>query len=59
VIAYARDRDRLDAAFTSVRRIGTVEAPGGVHNQEDGTPIWLASGRRAAWSVLWPRFRRV
>ena len=59
VIAYARDRDRLDAAFASVRRIGTVDSPGGVHNQEDGTPIWLASGRRAPWSELWPRFRRV
>jgi 4-amino-4-deoxy-L-arabinose transferase-like glycosyltransferase len=59
VIAFARDRAPLDAAFTSVRRIATVHSPAGVHNQEDGTPIWLASGRRAPWSELWPSFRRV
>ncbi len=59
VIAYGRDRDRLDAAFTSVQRIATVHSPAGVHNMEDGTPIWLARGRREPWTELWPSFRRV
>lgn len=59
VIALGADRARLDAAFISVRRIATVHSPAGVHNQEDGTPIWLATGRRMPWSELWPSFRRV
>ena len=59
VIVLGRDRSVIDDAFTSVRRIATVHSPGGVHNHEDGTPIWLASGRRRAWSDLWPRLRRV
>ncbi len=59
VIAWGYDRARLDAAFTHVRRIASVESPDGVHNQEDGTPIWIATGRRAPWSELWPGFRRV
>jgi hypothetical protein len=59
VIVFAPDRAPLDAAFARVRRIATVASPDGVHNREDGTPIWLASGRRAPWSELWPRFRRV
>jgi 4-amino-4-deoxy-L-arabinose transferase-like glycosyltransferase len=59
VIVYGADRARLGDAFTTVRRIATVASPDGVHNQEDGTPVWLASGRRTPWSELWPRFRRV
>jgi len=59
VIAFARDRAPLDVAFASVVRIATVRSPDGVHNLEDGTPIWLASGRRRPWSALWPSFRRV
>lgn len=59
VIAIGVDRAELDAAFASVRRIATVHSPDGVHNQEDGTPIWLARDRRGPWSELWPRFRRV
>ena len=59
VIAIGADHAQLDAAFTSVRRIATVHSPAGVHNLEDGTPIWLARGHRERWSELWPRFRRL
>jgi 4-amino-4-deoxy-L-arabinose transferase-like glycosyltransferase len=59
VIVFGLGRESLDAAFTSVRRIATVRSPGGIHNQENGSPIWLASGRRAPWSELWSSFRRV
>ncbi len=59
VIALGTDRGPLERAFGSVRRIGTVHSPGGLGNMEHGTPIWLATGRRAPWSELWPGFRRV
>jgi 4-amino-4-deoxy-L-arabinose transferase-like glycosyltransferase len=59
VIAVGLARADLDRAFTSVTRLATVHTPAGVHNLEDGAPIWLASGRRAPWATLWPSFRRV
>lgn len=49
----------LRESFRRVERIGTVETPHGVHNLEDGRPIWLATGPRASWPELWPRFRSV
>ncbi|MGZ4678152.1 MAG: glycosyltransferase family 39 protein [Acidimicrobiia bacterium] len=59
VIVLGRDRDLLHRTFHHVQRIATVTTPDGVHNQEDGTPIWLAVGPRRPWSELWPAFRRV
>lgn len=53
------DEDRLRESFRHVERIGTIETPHGVHNLEDGRPIWLATGPRAPWAELWPRFRSV
>ena len=46
-------------SFGRVQRIDTVTTPGSVHNQEDGTPIWLVGAPRAPWSELWATFRHV
>jgi 4-amino-4-deoxy-L-arabinose transferase-like glycosyltransferase len=59
VLAIGIDDPTLRRSFARLERIGTIHTPHGVHNLEDGRPIWLATGPRAAWSELWPRFRRV
>jgi 4-amino-4-deoxy-L-arabinose transferase-like glycosyltransferase len=51
-------RERLLDAFTDVVQVATISTPGGVRNQEDGTPVWICTGRRHDWAQLWPGFRR-
>ena len=59
LLVLGQDEATLARSFARVERIDTVITPDSVHNQEDGTPIWLVSMPRAPWSELWPRFRRV
>ncbi len=42
VIAITRDHAGLMRSFHHVARLSTVDTAGGVHNMEDGTPVWLA-----------------
>jgi 4-amino-4-deoxy-L-arabinose transferase-like glycosyltransferase len=53
------DAEPLRRSFTRVEAVGTLHTPHGVHNLEDGRTVWLASGPKAPWSELWPRFRSV
>jgi hypothetical protein len=59
VLVLGLDRPFLLRSFARVERVATVRTPDGVHNLEDGTPVWLAAGPRAPWTELWSRFRRV
>ena len=59
VLAVGVDDALLHRSFAHVEQIGTIHSPHGVHNLEDGRPIYLARGPRASWSELWPRFRHV
>lgn len=54
-----RDEAWLREQFHRVERVGTIHAPHGVRNLEDGRPIWLASDPTAPWPELWPQFRSV
>lgn len=51
--------ERLRDDFADARRLTTIRTPAGVHNQEDGTEVWLLTGRRRPWSEIWPHLRRV
>ena len=31
----------------------------GIHNDEQGRPVWLCTTFRASWSTLWPKLRRL
>jgi 4-amino-4-deoxy-L-arabinose transferase-like glycosyltransferase len=31
----------------------------GVHNDEQGTPVWICAGPRTSWSAEWPRIRHL
>ena len=37
-----------------VHRVATIRTPGGVHNQEDGTPVWIGRQQRLDWYRMWP-----
>jgi hypothetical protein len=43
--------------FSDVEPVATIHTPHGVHNQEDGTTVWLARGQRADWDLIWPQLQ--
>jgi hypothetical protein len=47
----------LHREYASVRRIGTFENGLGVSDDEEGAPIYLATGLRTGWERAWPAFR--
>ncbi|MGH2718407.1 MAG: glycosyltransferase family 39 protein, partial [Actinomycetota bacterium] len=44
-------------AFASIQQVATIENAPGVHNDEEGEAVWLATGQSVPWPVLWPSFR--
>ena len=57
LVVGAFRRVELEQLFRSVVRDGTLSNPWGVANEEDGLPMWIASGPRAPWGALWPQLR--
>jgi hypothetical protein len=57
VIAIGVDPALLRAQFTSVRLYATYDNGLGVRNTEQGTPVYIASGRKTSWTTAWPAFR--
>jgi hypothetical protein len=47
----------LRREFADVRRIGTFNNGLGVNDDEQGAPIYLATGLRSSWARAWPAFR--
>jgi len=47
----------LDERFVGVRRVGTIENPAGLENEEHLAPIWLAERPRESWNRIWPTLR--
>lgn len=43
--------------FTDVRVVATLHNSFGIHNEEWGGHIYLCTGRRGPWSVVWPKLR--
>ena len=48
---------RLRRAFSTVRRVATFSNGIGVSDDEQGAPIFLATGLRSSWAHEWPAFR--
>ncbi len=59
VIAVGIDRERLVAWFGDVEDAGRVDNGVGLDNDEQGTPILVATDRRLPWSEIWPQLRRL
>jgi hypothetical protein len=57
VIGVGLDPALLRREFGSVRQIGTFENGMGVSDDEEGAPIYLATGLRSGWGRAWPQFR--
>jgi hypothetical protein len=56
-IAVDMDPGFLRREFADVRRIGTFNNGLGVNDDEQGAPIYLATGLRSSWARAWPAFR--
>jgi hypothetical protein len=40
-------------------RLTAPEQPLGVHDDEQGAPVWLCSALRGSWPAIWPRLRHL
>jgi hypothetical protein len=56
-IAVDVDPALLRREFTRVRRITTFRNGLGVADDEQGIPVFLATGLRSSWARAWPAFR--
>jgi hypothetical protein len=56
-IAVGLDRSDLTPYFASLRLATHIHNRYGVANDEEGAPVWIATGQRAPWSEIWPHFR--
>ena len=59
VIAVGLPRDRLSRWFGEVELAARVDNGVGLDNEEQGTPVWVATARRVPWSEVWPEVRRL
>jgi hypothetical protein len=50
-------RDELTPYFSSVRLATRIHNRYGVENDEEGQPVWVATGQRQPWSKIWRHFR--
>lgn len=58
VLAVGLDPVVLARAFTSVEPAGQLRNRYDIDNDENGTRLYVCTGPREAWPVLWPQFIR-
>jgi hypothetical protein len=56
-IAIGIDPALLRREFTQVKLVGRWNNGLGVDDDEQGTPVYLATGRHGSWGQAWPAFR--
>jgi len=59
VVAVGIDRERLARWFGEVEESGRVDNGVGLDNDEQGTPVLVATDRQVPWSEIWPELRRL
>ncbi|TFV68258.1 UNVERIFIED_ORG: hypothetical protein E4P37_00810 [Bacillus sp. AZ43] len=59
VVAVGIPQDRLARWFGQVEVVERFDNGVGLDNEEQGTPIAVATGRLVPWSEIWPRLRRL
>ncbi|GAA1192728.1 glycosyltransferase family 39 protein [Pseudonocardia alaniniphila] len=57
VIAVAFTEEQLRSWFSRVELAGRIDNGVGLENEEQGTPVWVASGRLVPWHQIWPQLR--
>src|SRR6202012_1257418 len=56
-IAVNVDPSLLHREFAHVRQVATFSNGLGVDDDEQGVPVYLATGLRSTWAAAWPAFR--
>jgi hypothetical protein len=56
-VAVNVDPALLRREFTSVRQVATFSNGLGVDDDEQGAPVYLATGLKSSWATAWPAFR--
>ena len=51
------DPGLLRREFTHVRKVATFRNGLGVSDNEQGVPVYLATGLKSSWARAWPAFR--
>jgi 4-amino-4-deoxy-L-arabinose transferase-like glycosyltransferase len=59
VVAVGIPEERLTQWFDRVEEVTRVDNGVGLDNDEQGTPVLTATGRRTPWSEIWPELRRL
>lgn len=49
----------LHRFWSDVRPVARIDNGVGLDNQEQGKPVWVCRGQRAAWTRLWPEFKQL
>ncbi|GDY29720.1 ArnT family glycosyltransferase [Gandjariella thermophila] len=55
----AASPDDMRAHFVDVRPLAAPDNPHGFPGLNRGLTVWLCTGQREPWSVLWPELRRI
>ncbi|HWG14932.1 MAG TPA: hypothetical protein VG268_16810 [Streptosporangiaceae bacterium] len=56
-IAVNVDPALLRREFSHVRQVATFSNGLGIDDDEQGAPVYLATGLRSSWAAAWPAFR--
>jgi hypothetical protein len=59
VISVGIPETELHRWFGSVTRAAEIDDGVGLDNDEQGSPVWVATDRRLSWAELWPQLRRL
>lgn len=51
--------NQLLRMFTTVTAAATINNGVGLDNDEQGRTVWLCTGQRVPWSLIWPALRRL
>lgn len=57
VLAVGFDANVLSTIFARVRPVGRLDNHLGLADDEQHAPLWICTGLRANWQVLWPRLK--
>ncbi|WP_346622002.1 glycosyltransferase family 39 protein [Blastococcus montanus] len=59
VIAVGIPEQELRVWFARVDLAGRIDNGVALDNDEQGRPVWVATGRQEPWSAIWPQLRRL
>jgi hypothetical protein len=59
VISVGIPEQQLRRWFGSVTEAARIDNGVGLDNDEQGSPVWVATDRRLTWAQLWPQLRHL